>query len=142
MANLRILALIATGLLGCGGEDDEISCSSDERSGTYLSTFTEQSGNCGPIPEQLGRLDDAEALPDTCALDAEDRWSEAECKLERAFTCEEPGVGEGVTAAYVAVTEQTDEDGGSLTGTLTVTVFEPDGSVMCKSTYRTTIERQ
>lgn len=130
--------------VGCGGSDGESSftCSPAERSGTYLLTYTERSGDCGPIPEQLGRLDDAEALPEECMLDAADRWSEDACKLERAYTCAEDGVEPGASGSWVAVTTQADDSGGRITGTVTVRILGADGVQLCRSTYDITASRQ
>jgi hypothetical protein len=140
---MKYLAILGLLVSGCGGSDDEpVECSRTDRSGTYLVQMTETSGNCGPIPDQLGRLDDAEALPAVCAHDAADRWSDGDCKFERAYSCLEDGVGPGYTSSSVAVTEQQDSDGGSFTGLVTITVFDAAGAVACKSTYELTATRQ
>lgn len=135
-------ALLALAV-GCGGEGEAgFTCSAAERSGTYLMTFSERSGDCGPIPEQLGRLDDAEALPEECTLDAPDRWSEGECKLERAYTCEEDGIEPGATSSWIAVTSQADDSASRITGTVTVRILGADGVQLCRSTYGFSASRQ
>ncbi len=101
-----------------------------------------EGGSCGPIPDQLGRLDGGGGLDDVCVFDAPDVWSSGDCKLERAITCEEPDLGDGVTASYIASTTQTDSDGDVLESIMTLTVHNPDGSLLCKSTYEGAATRQ
>lgn len=137
MANFKTLApmLLLLGCSGSGEDDESFTCAQTDRQGTYLVQLTELSGDCGPIPEQLGRLDDPTALPNTCSLDAPDRWSNGDCKLERSYSCEEPGIGAGVTSQTIAVTDQADDSGSHITGTVTLRVLDVDGTQLCRSTY-------
>lgn len=141
----KLLVLGALACFACSSETENrpVTCAKTERSGTYAMRFTERAGGtCGAIPEQLGRLDDAEALLPGCQLDAADRWSADECKLERAYTCPEPGIGSGVTSQSVAVSTQMTEDASRIDGTITLTIKRPDGTALCKSTYDATFVRQ
>lgn len=136
-------ALLLLVLPACGdGGDAATACDRSDRSGTYLLQFTERSGDCGPIPEQLGRLDDAEALLEECALDAPDRWTEGDCKLERAYTCAEDGIEPGASSSWVAVTTQADDSGSRITGTVTVRVSDARGVQLCRGTYGFEASRQ
>lgn len=142
---MRLLWIVCVcALAGCGGDDGEaaLECSRSDRGGTYLLEYSERSGDCGPLPDALSRLDDAEAVGEGCRLDAPDRWSADSCRLERAYTCEEPGVGPGVTSSSVAVTEQRDGSGDRLTGLLTIRLRDADGRVLCSGTYDVTATRQ
>lgn len=140
-------ALMACAALtgGCSSGDDEeesFTCEKTDRSGTYFVEYETVDGNCGDIPSSVGRLDDATALPDTCAFDAPDRWSDGDCKLERAYSCEENAIEPGATSTTVAVTEQRDAAGDMLAGTLTMTVKGGDGGFICSGTYRFSASRQ
>jgi hypothetical protein len=145
-----LLSFVVLGLLGCSGassgDDDDTSGAPtscdwvEDRMGTYLQRFTETSGNCGPIPDALGRLDNSAPLPENCALDADDRVTENGCKLERAFTCtDEPN---DFVTSTVAVSTQQDEAGALITGKATITARHLDGSTVCVSTYNFRAERQ
>jgi hypothetical protein len=136
-------ALLLLVLPACGGDGDAATaCERSDRSGTYLMQFSERSGDCGPIPEQLGRLDDAEALLDGCALDAPDRWTEGDCKLERAYTCAEDGIEQGASSSWVAVTTQADDSGSRIIGTVTVRISDAGGAQLCRGTYEFSASRQ
>lgn len=125
-----------------GGSSAPIECAQTDRVGTYLSHLVERDGGkCGPIADALGRID-SEELPAGCSFDAPDRWSEGDCKLERAYSCDEPGIGAGYTSKSVAVTRQQASDGSKITGTVTITILEPNGTVGCASTYDLTATRQ
>lgn len=140
-------AVLALGLclIGCAAKTAKhesatpLVCEMSDRSGTYLSVFTTKSGNCGDLPEELGRLDDASGLPDYCAFDADDRWSENDCKLERAYTCV---TDSGVTTSAVAVTEQRDESGATLSGLVTLRATNGPTGETCVGTYAVTLTRQ
>lgn len=142
--------LIGLGLLafGCSATDpaserqEPLSCAKTDRTGTYFVTYTTVSGDCGDIPDGLGRLDDAEALPDICALDAADRWSDGDCKLERAYSCLEAGIGPGVQSHTIAVTTQDDDSGARITGTITMRITDPSGVQLCNGTYQLSAVRQ
>jgi hypothetical protein len=140
MANLRILALIATGLLGCGGEDeDSFTCETTDRSGTYLISYVDRDGDCGPLPETVGRFSGSSAVADNCELDMPDVTSSDGCTLERSITC----VEDGFAASAVASSTQETEDGSRITGILTMTIRDAaSGELVCISTYEQTAVRQ
>lgn len=134
------LAGLAVLCAACGSGDDDgggaITCAPEERTGTYRLRYTTLDGNCGDVPESIGRLDNAAAeLGDGCTFDAEDRWTENDCKLERAFTCPAESIGPGMKTRTVAVSTQEDDSGAHLTGTTTVTVLQANGQVACVGTY-------
>jgi hypothetical protein len=140
MIRILLIGLLA---LGCSGAEDEpVECAQTDRSGTYLFQHSETSGNCGAIPDQLGQLDASAAVAPACTLDAPDRWTEADCKLERAYTCAEEGIGPGWYSTGVGVTEQQDSAGDTIAGLFTLTVYDASGLVQCKSTYELTATRQ
>jgi hypothetical protein len=50
---ITILAMGLVAAVGCGGADDEPSGPCAAGSGSYRVNYTERSGNCGPLPEQI-----------------------------------------------------------------------------------------
>jgi hypothetical protein len=145
MGNPRILpALFTAALVGCSGgptddDDEPIQCSMSERTGVYLLEWTELDGTCGPIPDELVRIDPASPLPDGCTLDAPDTVSPDECTLERSATCTDTT---GLYLRSVSTTTQENDDASLVTGLVTVDVRNPDGSAACLSTYRLRYVRQ
>lgn len=144
---LRFLVVAPLMLLGCSSPADDAepegptSCDwVEDRMGTYLSRSTETDGNCGPIPDALGRIDNSGPLPEGCVLDAEDRVTENGCKLERSFSCTQEA--DGLVFSYVAVTTQQDEAGAHITGKLTMIARDLDGATLCVSTYTMRADRQ
>lgn len=140
---LLVSACMSSGGGGGGSRDED--CSLEHRSGTFRLRLTEQSGNCGPVPESIERLPSYDYLPDGCMLDGPDLVSDDECHLERAYTCEldipacptqvtPPGAEPAPnTARYVAVTTEQTPD--RITGTVSLSVTCWDGSALCVSTY-------
>ncbi len=151
-------AVVALFLLGCsaetGGSSSQAqavtSCRKDDRAGTYMMTLTKRSGSCPDIDEQLVSFDDAadgKTGGSECVVESE-RWSEGDCKLDRAVTCgrqySDPtqwgGYG-GMTSRAVVVTRQVAQDGSRLEGVYTTTVEMTDG-YSCTGTYAVVAVRQ
>lgn len=132
------IACLCLCLAACGGSDNDgpITCEQAERAGTYWMAAEELSGDCGPLTDGLVRPD-AELTAD-CEPIAEDTWSDADCTVERAFRCQ---LETGSVGTFVSTTTQRSDDGGLLTGTITMRVEATDGS-SCASSYRLRYERQ
>ena len=131
---MRLLALVGLVLVyGCGPE-----CSLEDRTGTYLMSFNEVSGGCGPIDPEIARLDGSGTDPGPgCTLEYE-RVSEDQCSLERATSCQSSGLDielEGVT------NQEPGSEGDLLTGTAEVDVYD-SGALVCSSIYQITARRQ
>ena len=111
------------------------------RVGTYIQSFAERDGgSCGAIGDQVIVIgDNGGALPDGCAFDGDDITSADECKLTRRYTC--PLDGAPGTASFVAVSVE-QAGGRKLTGTVTATMYDGGGALVCKSTYDVSAERQ
>lgn len=137
---MRYLVILGTLVLGCGSDAEAgaVTCERSDRSGTYLLSYETLGGTCGDLTSVVGRLDEA-PLPDDCVSNAQDRWSEGDCKVERAFTCE---VEPGQFVSYIAVSEQVDSEGDELTGTMTVILKDSTGAEICGGTYRLRAVRQ
>lgn len=141
---MRTLAVFASVfLVACGGEDDSLVCNQGDRVGTYLAVFSERNMPlpCGPLPDQLGRID-SQDLPDGCVFDASDRWTENDCKLERAYTCESDDIGPGYTTEWIAVTTQDNSSGSRISGVVTIRALDASGVALCASTYDVVATRQ
>lgn len=108
-----------------------MTCERSDRTGTYLATYVERSGNCGALPEQLGRLESSEPVDGygPCAKAGPDVWSNDECTLERSLECADGTSG-------VAISTQQDSSGDVLTGTFTLRGLD------CTSTYDVESVRQ
>lgn len=119
-------------VVGCGGGDAEepAECDPEDRSGTYLISYDLRSGDCGELPETVGRLS-ADDLRPECELSAPDVWSDNGCTFERATYCEIDGV-----AVDSIGTTTANNDASRITGILTVS------SGSCVGTYDMTAERQ
>ncbi len=117
-----------------------------ERVGTYLATYTEKSGTCGELDQQMISLNPGtggESLSEGCELRS-DVWSEGDCKSERVVRCQEQlqdrsGVV-NMTLNSTFVTRQMTEDGSRIEGTFSLSLsgdVEP-----CSSVYSFTMVRQ
>jgi hypothetical protein len=133
--SVAVIAVIA----GCGSDAEPLECSRADRTGTYLLQYTEQSGDCGPLPDAVGRLDAAEADAPGCTVNSS-VWSEADCKLERTVTCE--STADDLSLRMIGVTEQADSAGHKITGLMTLDARTIGGAYVCLSTYTMTAVRQ
>lgn len=133
MKHCVLLAML--GAVACGSSDAptpgvDFTCHQSDRTGTYLSHFTERSGDCGPIPDVVGRID-GPLIGGTCTNPAPDRWSDGDCKLERTLHCV---ANDGSIIDGQGVTTQQTPDGSHITGVFTATIAQP-GQPVCTSTY-------
>ncbi len=145
---MRALLVGALMLVGCSVETKPVqpaSCSPDQRVGTYMVSFVERSGSCGPVPDQLVSFNAAD-IGQNCELHSE-RYSEGSCKLERDITCQERvkddlawGGWSTVETRTTGVTKQVTADGSRIEGTATVSI--DDGHKPCTSTYDIVAVRQ
>lgn len=125
-------------MTGCAGADEgseePLECDPDDRRGTYLVEFDERDGNCGPVPDQVSRIDGESVTGSAeCVLTEDDRWSRNDCRLERSYVC----ALNGYTYEFIGFTDS-NADGSELTGLMEVTI--DDG--LCTSTYDVTWTRQ
>jgi hypothetical protein len=164
MAIERVLCCLLLGVLGCGSGDDDpprnpaddlpkpigpaepppgIECDpATERSGTYRATFTTVDGTCGDQVSALIRLDPNAAPPSTCMRTFDDVWSDDMCRLERSLLCDAPGVCNGCSQETVGITTQVTETGSVLSGLMTISLYDSDGTLLCVGTYQMRAERQ
>lgn len=131
-------------LVGCSGGDGgggAITCSAQDRTGTYLMHFVERAnGTCGAVPDALGVLDASDAPASGCTI-TEEVWSADKCDLTRTIVCDD--VGNQTTSYGTGFTTQTTDDGSRLSGTLTMDVRDLyTGETICVSAYDVTAVRQ
>jgi hypothetical protein len=122
---------------GTDDEPDDFTCSVASRSGTYLVTFTEVSGTCGPLTSQVVRLDPFAPLEPECILTEPTIISPDECSVETSEACKD----EFATYSIVGTTRQANADGSLVTGIATIEITDDLGPV-CVGTYRLRYERQ
>jgi hypothetical protein len=144
------LVVVTMVLAACGDDEDSpprpTSCDpTTQRVGTYLMSFAEVSGTCGPVSSQLVSLNPG-AEADGCTIHSE-VLSEGGCKLERTLTCvaqvrddTQWGGIAIVTNNTTAVTYQRTQDGSRIEGTMTVAL--DNGRSSCRSTYSVAAVRQ
>jgi hypothetical protein len=125
---MMIGSLLVAG--GCGFD-----CSKTDRRGEYRAEFFEIEGSCGDIPTAMVPV--TAELPDGCALEEADRWSNDLCTLKRTFRCR---LDDGSHFIAVAETTQETEDGSHIQGTIQIT-FVPAHGQVCMSTYDIEYER-
>lgn len=95
-------------------------------------------GTCGPVADQVVRVDNPGLLPAGCSKDAPDDASPDRCEHSRSYTCV---LDDGAKVSVVGTI--TEHDGGDkLTGVLSMTIFDPDGLFVCASAYDATFTRQ
>jgi hypothetical protein len=143
------IVALALALVGCGDDEPERPTSCDaatQRVGTYMLSYTEVSGTCGPINSELVSFDPAAGAGNGCTINSE-TFSEGGCKLERTVSCVSEvrdetqwGGVATVTNDSTAVTYQRTQDGSRLEGTITMSLS--DGRNSCRSTYNVMAVRQ
>lgn len=135
LALLAILFVAACASEADGPDPLPTACSLGDRAGTYLFTYTEVSGSCGPLDSQVVSLNPGPGGAGAgCTLNSE-RISEGDCKVERDLTCDTPSG----SVRTVGVSRQQTQDGSVIDGTIT---FNLMGRTSCTGTYRTHAVRQ
>jgi len=109
------------------GETTPTECNRNARRGTYLVQYELQSGNCGPIPDELVLLPDNDA-PDGCEVTSE-IWRENNCRQDLRVECDDGTELTGYTTAR-------DERADRITGKISV------NGTGCRGTYGVTFTRE
>lgn len=137
---MKKIMLCSFFMFACGGgdNDESFTCSKNDRTGTYLLSMVERNGDCGPVPDTVGRLDNADAQGNCEIL--EEVWEDNFCTLTRSIKCiDEPT---GYIVEGTAITTQQDDNGDLLTGVNTSSVRDSSGNLLCVSSYDMTAEKQ
>lgn len=137
---MKTVVVIGVLLTACSGTDNEdTGCELAHRSGTYLVHYTEHSnGDCGALPDEVARVDDALALAPGCTLDAADDVSADACQLSRSFTC----AGKDGSRLVVQSTTRERDGGATLTGVFSTQLLDSSGGYVCSSAYDLRYTRQ
>ena len=136
---ITLLSCVVLFAVGCSGSDDKPSCDLAHRIGTYVAHFTERAnGNCGPLTDQVVKIDNAAALPPGCTKDLADDASADRCRWDRNYTC----VAKDGSSVKIQATTTEHDSGKTLTGVETTTLFDADGNVLCTSAYDVVFDRQ
>jgi hypothetical protein len=119
--------------------DSPSSCAAP--SGTYEVVHVEVDGNCGAVPARV-----VEAWPERVTAfnppcDGTVQWSDDFCQTTLDATCPREDVGSGFYERQHSES-QLSQDASIRTGTDDVTIFRPDGSAHCRSTYSVTATRR
>lgn len=119
--------------VGCGSSptpQQPTACDpASQRVGTYQAVFTQTSGNCGPVADQLVILGPNGPGGDGSCQVTSAAWSDGNCRLDVSQTCIG---GETITSYSV----QTTSDGSELQGV--ESIYTPQ----CAGEYSVTLTRQ
>lgn len=130
----RALLLTALLLLGCSSST-HASGPCGQRQGTYVLDYTERSGDCGPVSEQIVNVTGAPTVPSSCQGTA--TASADNCDVKTDYACPDPSAGTDHFTGDVTWSP----DGSSGSGIQEITIYSPSGAVACESDYDVTITR-
>lgn len=127
-------------LVACGGSEDsggDGTC--DQRSGTYIARYTERSGNCGPVPEQVDTITVQPVAPEP-PCSGTISYSADNCQVTFEATCPETGLGlDWSSTTDGKVTWNASASKGS--GIVQIVLTNANGGIECQSTYNLVSER-
>lgn len=134
-----LIALLFVSSCGSSGSDDPGVCS--QRSGTYRIAYTERSGNCGAIPEQMGTFDAQPTTPPPPCTSGEIRYSADNCEVTNInIVCPEDAVAPGATSTTNGKYTW-NADGSRGVGEMTIMLKESSGLGICQSSYNVVATR-
>jgi hypothetical protein len=122
------------------GEEEPISCSKAAWTGSYRLSYAALASSCGPIADEVGRLEAGDVVPPAGSACTYGRatWSDDECNQETRWTCT---TAQG-TLEWSADLEQLSEDGSQLSGIATVRSLDAAGNELCTGRYHLNAARQ
>jgi hypothetical protein len=138
---LASVALLAT---SCSSGDDTggkpTACKRSDRTGTYQFTYFTQSGDCGDLPTEVARIESGNATVTGVAkcTTSNEKWSNNDCTFESTASCVTPEA----TSTGTGITHQETKSGSWLSGTSTIEVRKPNGTFVCRGTYKISASRQ
>jgi hypothetical protein len=103
--------------------------------GSYSVRYVERSGNCGALPEQIVVIE-----PNTPAANCHGTWSITadSCAIDADLTCLDAATGDSVEErGHLAI----NLDASMISGALQIILTDPNGIVLCSSTYNVTYTR-
>lgn len=137
-ATTALLCLFLSALGTACSSGDDGPC--DQRSGTYRVVYTERSGNCGALTEQIVTIDAQPTAPDAPCT-GEIRYSADNCEVTNVnVICPEPGIATGAYSVQNGkYTWSTSGSSGG--GSVTFRVYDGDDALLCQSTYSVSAQR-
>jgi hypothetical protein len=115
------------------------------RRGTYVVSYSERSGTCGPIPESVSRLDGMSMTMSPsgatqCRITEPSTVDDNGCTLSNSVACTDVS---GYIIEITGVTTQVDSGGARLTGIANISLRDAStGRAVCSSTYDVDYVRQ
>ena len=133
----RAALLITLALAGCSNPGPEV-C--EPLNGTYLTTYTEISGDCGDIPASLSvRRPGDDLMPNDPDCSTESATSDDGCVLDFRHACWDRVIGHDRTEQMGTIAWE----GGVATGIFEVEIHRTDTeTIKCRSIYETVTEKQ
>lgn len=130
---MRMVILVALSVWAgsCGGGSSG-PCA--QRSGTYRLNFTERTGTCGAIPEQITTIDSEPTAPDAPCT-GEIRYSMDNCEVTLVnIVCPQNTIAAGDTSTENGKVTWS-QDGASGNGQEQLVVKTSTGQIQCQSSY-------
>lgn len=135
MKCLAVFSLAAA--CACGGGVD---CDTNDRSGTYLVTYTYRTGDCGELGSAIVTAGQSHGPGVGCAL-LSSELSDDKCTVDSSVECDDHNTNQKTIMSMS--TEQMDDDGELLEGSIVITVRSlGTGQMVCNGTYGLTLDRQ
>lgn len=132
------LLVVAVGMVACGNSDsdptDTGGATCDQRSGTFVVTYTADSGNCGAIPQSTAVLD-AQPTTATAPCTGALSYSADNCMVTLQQSCPVDAVGSNVKTITEAGDAHWSVDGTTGTATLEITGLDASGALLCSGEY-------
>ena len=120
-------------------------CDERDRIGTYLLTWDERTGDCGPVDEGISRITGATSGTSPsgasqCQITDPPFLSDDRCTLTNSVACV---TVDGLVLEGLGVTTQQDSGSNRITGIFDVSIRDQStGALLCASTYDVVYVRQ
>jgi hypothetical protein len=133
---LLIVVLVTSTVASCSPDP---SCAAP--SGTYEIEYVQLYGNCGDLPPRVLEASPERVTSFNPPCEGTVVWSDNFCRADAVATCPREDVGAGFYDQQHSESDYS-QDASMRVGAYDVTIFAPDGSIHCHSTYSVTATRQ
>jgi hypothetical protein len=104
-------------------------------------SYTERSGTCGAIPEQMGTIDAQPTAPPPPCTSGEIRYSSNNCEVTNVnLVCPEDAVAAGATSTTNGKYTW-NADGSRGVGEMSILIKDSSGLALCQSSYNVVATR-
>lgn len=125
----RVAFVLALALVGCGEEEKDCA----QRIGTYVTQFTQRTGNCGAAPEQVVTMtEQPRSVTAPCA--GAISYSGDNCKMTFSALCPQDQIGPGFKMQEEG-TVNFNREGTRGTGVEQLILYDGNGALLCQGTY-------